>query len=63
MTNNGTILDSGYVIYDPERDDYYTSNTGIFKTKRNAQKQCDLMRRYYAKKAEVIKVNLVITEE
>lgn len=57
----GTILDTGYVIYNPKRNVYYTANVGIFKTRKNAQKRMDWS--VYYKNCKVVKVNLVIAED
>lgn len=60
---NGLILDSGYVVYIPEKNAYFTSNVGVFKTKRNAQKACDRYKRWYTGICEVVKVNIVISDD
>ena len=57
----GKKIDSGYVIYDPKRDCYYTANAGLFKTRQNPQKKVDQYA--YYKNCKVVKVNLVIAEE
>ena len=58
----GEIIDTGYVVYDPDRDTYYTANVGIYVTERNAQKECDLLNRVHKYNCKVLKVNLVVTE-
>jgi hypothetical protein len=58
---NGKILDTGYVIYNPKRDVYYTANTGIYITRKNAQKRVD--KNVYFKDCRVVKVNLVVTDD
>ena len=63
MLSNGTVLDTAYVIYAPERDEYLTANVGLFVTRRMPQKQCDRHNKIYGTKWEVVKVNLVVTQE
>ena len=63
MLSNGTILDTAYVIYAPERNEYYTANVGFFRTKVNPQKQCDRHNKIYGTKWEVVKVNLIVAKE
>lgn len=58
----GRILETGYVIYAPERNDHYTANAGLFKTKVNAQKQCDRHNKIYKTQWKVLKVELVVVE-
>lgn len=60
---NGDILDTAYVVYLPEADDYFTANRGLYRTERNAQKECDWQKRVYNRNCKVLKVNLVVTEE
>lgn len=59
--NNNKILETGYVVMVDE-DDYCTSNVGIFKTKRNAERCCEKIKYRYPN-AKVVKVNLVIADE
>lgn len=63
MLRDGTILDTAYVIYAPERKDYLTANVGLFRTKANPQRQCDRHNKIYGTKWVVVKVNLVVTQE
>ena len=63
MLRNGTILDTAYVIYAPERNEYYMANAGLFRTKENPQKQCDRHNKIYGTNWEVVKVNLVVAKE
>ncbi len=63
MLCDGSILDTGYVIYVPERKDFCTANVGIFKTKRRAEDQCNRHNKIYGTKWKVLKVNLVVTQE
>lgn len=63
MLNNGTVLDTGYVIYAPERNEYYIANVGLFRTQVNPQKQCDHHNKVYGTNWGVVKVNLVVTQE
>ena len=63
MLDNGTILDTGYVIYDPKLDSYITANVGIFVTERNAKKQCDIYNRRRGGRLEVVKVDLVVRQD
>lgn len=60
-----SIVDTGYIIYDPQKDEYYTSTTGIFKTERNAQSICDRWNRTsrYEGRLIVRKVNVVFAEQ
>ena len=60
--NSNEILDTGYVIMLDE-DNYCTANVGIFRTKRNAEKQCERVNRVRYPNAKVVKVNLVIADE
>lgn len=55
-------IDEGYVVMKNHKD-YYTANRGIFKTKRNAQKHCDLFNRIYHENNKVVKVKLMVVEE
>lgn len=63
MLSDGTVLDTGYVIYAPERDEYLTANVGLFRTKSRPQEHCDRHNKIYGTKWEVVKVNLVVTQE
>ena len=59
----GHVFDTGYVVYDPDKDSYFTSNTGIFKTKLNAEKQCASWNRVFKTSCTVVKVNIVAVDE
>lgn len=60
--HNGDILDTAYVVYDPDHDLYYTSTRGLFVTERNAQRECDRLHRFGRPNSKVLKVNLVVEE-
>lgn len=57
------ILDRGYVFMDKDTEMYYTANIGIFRTKGNAQRECDRHNRIYGENCKVYRVNLVVVEE
>ncbi len=58
----GKVLSSGYVLYDEKNGHYVTSNVGIFKTKRNAEKQREVYSKYYRSDMKVVKVNVVVAK-
>lgn len=58
----GETIDDGYVVFCPERNEYITSNRGLFVTERNARKLCEKQIRLSRKYHCVLKVNLVVSE-
>ena len=59
----GDVIDIGYVI-DTKDGDYLQCNVGIFKTKRNAEKRCDILNRVRPNRNfEVKKIELVVVDE
>lgn len=61
--NNNEVLDYGYVILLDDYGDYCASNVGLFRTKRNAEKQLEMVSRVRYPNAKVVKVNVVIADE
>lgn len=58
----GDIIDISYVI-DTKDGDYITANVGVFRTKYNAEKRCNLYNRCRNANWEVKKVKLVVVDE
>ena len=61
--NYGRVLDTGYVVDIPEKESFYESNAGIFRTKRRAEEQCERLKATHGYKGKVRKVALVLVEE
>lgn len=61
--NYERVIDTGYVVDIPEKETYYQSNTGIFKTRRHAENLCKWAKAHCGFNCEVRKVALVIVED
>lgn len=58
---NNRVLDSGYVVYFPDTDEYFGSDVGIFKTKRGAERRAEWWKRRH--NCKVRKVEIVLADE
>ena len=59
----GRVIDVGYVVDIHERESFYQSNVGIFRTKRRAEEQCERLKAMKGFNCEVRKVSIVIMED
>lgn len=55
------VLDTAYVVYFPDTDEYFGSNVGLYRTKQGAERRAEFWKRMY--NCEVRKVELVLVEE
>lgn len=56
-------IDEGYVVMINDKE-FIKSNTGIFRSKRNAEERCNKLKRAYPKRnIKLAKVKLMVVEE
>lgn len=59
--SNEKVIDTAYVVYFPETNEYFGSRTGLFKTRKGAEKSAEWWKRNH--NCKVRKVELVLVDE